>query len=138
MWAEGGVRRHPLGWGPESAGIRRELADAYAAEREEFDQVAAALGVEGAEIRVIACPLVVSGTLDGRFFYLRERWGEYRVCVADDEDPLRDVWADPGAPEVEVASGVESDFDGDGGLGVAAAALTVAVAAVKDYVAERP
>jgi hypothetical protein len=64
--------------------------DTYA--REAFDETAESLKVEEAAIRIFACPLVVSGVVHGRAFYLRERHDKWRVSVATPNDPAVDPW----------------------------------------------
>jgi len=77
----------------------RELADA--AER---------LGVEVRE-EVIAAPWVLLGAVDGRRFALRERWGEYTLTIAPDDEPDVDPWGAPtDAAVIVIAAGTEDDL----------------------------
>jgi hypothetical protein len=60
----------------------------------ELAQRATALGVS-AQWRLTAAPFVITGQVDGRGFYLRERHGHYRVTVAFDDDAAADPWELP-------------------------------------------
>lgn len=71
---------------------------------------------EGAhmEVVIIAAPFVVTGTVDGRAFYLRERHGSYRICMADDTQET-DLWGNQDATTVLVAEGDEAELRGEDG-----------------------
>lgn len=77
-------------------------------EKQEFEDTAQELGIEEPRIEVHACPLVVSGIYSGRFFYLRERHGEWRVTIAPDKDPLLNVWLETGG--TDIAFGPDQDI----------------------------
>lgn len=95
---------------------------------------AAALGVE-ATLTATFAPFVITGTCDGRAFYLRERHGSYRVTIATDDDPTADPWrAEASVPSIDVAGGDEHELcDADGLSG--AVALRAAVDAVRTTLA---
>lgn len=107
------------------------------AAEEELAEQARALGVT-ARWAVTAAPFVITGHVDGRGFYLRERHGDYRVTVATDEDPTADPWTLPAErPTADIAEGTEEDLtDADGGCDPARA-LTVAVDAVRTFLSRR-
>src|SRR5690606_1503024 len=85
---------------------------------------AARMGVMDAVIQCAGAPVVVSGVVDGRAFYLRERHDEYRVTVAVADDPLSDPWQAPAeAPSIDIAAGWGSFSYAD--------ALEIAVDAVR-------
>lgn len=99
-----------------SRGAMSALAELFQETREDdssYTQVrdtATELGVE-VTLAGFACPFVLTGTVDGRFGYLRERHGSYRICVAPDDDPLADVWRqnrDRG--EIELATGSDDEL----------------------------
>ncbi len=95
------------------------------------------LGVT-AQWRLVAAPFVITGNVDGRGFYLRERHGYYRVTIAPDDDPAADPWELPAErATLDIADGEDDDLTGpDGGYDVAHA-LTVAVHAVRTFLARR-
>jgi len=103
----------------------------------ELAQHAEELGVT-AQWRVAAAPFVITGNVDGRGFYLRERHGYYRVTIAPDDDPTADPWELPiERATLDIADGEDDDLTGpDGGYDVAHA-LTVAVHAVRTFLARR-
>jgi hypothetical protein len=93
----------------------------------------------GVELRscLPAAPFVVSGVVDGRGFYLRERHDEYRVCIAPDSEPGSDPWhADGSVPEIVVAHGVTDNLLVEGRWDPVRA-LEVAVAAVRTFLLRR-
>jgi hypothetical protein len=99
--------------------------------RDAFDAAVESLGVE-AEIAVEMCPLVITGVVDRRAFYLRERHDIYRVTIACAESPLDDPWRSP--PEVrtiDIAEGSAGEFVSDESAEIAA--LRIAVDAVRSY-----
>jgi hypothetical protein len=108
-------------------------AQRAAAEKASFDARAAELEVT-ATVAVSAAPFVITGTVDGRGFYLRERHGVWRVTIAPDDEPGIDPWAAPvERATLDVASGSDDDLvDPEGGFG-AVRALDVAVTAVRTY-----
>lgn len=79
--------------------------------QDEFDATAERLGVTNAVIECQAAPAVVSGIVDGRFFYLRERHGTWRVTLAPEDDPTLDIWDHTEIRRgVDIASGSEDDL----------------------------
>jgi hypothetical protein len=101
-----------------------------------LDGCAAELGVELREV-VPAAPFVISGLVDGRGFYLRERHGSWEVVIADDADPAADVWRAPRTePSIVVARGVDDDFTVDGVFSPERA-LRIAVDAVRLHLARQ-
>lgn len=102
--------------------------------QDEFDATAAELGVTDAVIECQAAPTVVSGVVDGRFFYLRERHGTWRVTLAPEDDPLLDVWDHATVRQgVDIASGSEDDLYHTGEPFSFAYVLRFAVGVVRDY-----
>ena len=95
------------------------------------------LGVT-AQWRLVAAPFVITGNVDGRGFYLRERHGYYHVTIAPDDDPTADPWELPAERvTLDIADGEDDDLTGpDGGYNVAHA-LSVAVHAVRTFLARR-
>jgi hypothetical protein len=58
-----------------------------------------------------AAPFVITGSVAGRGFYLRERHDRYRVVVAPDDDPAIDIWsAPPSTGHIVVAAGDADAF----------------------------
>ncbi|MHB8451803.1 MAG: hypothetical protein ACYDAQ_15355 [Mycobacteriales bacterium] len=112
-----------------------ETVAAQAADEQAFEAAAADLAVLEARIVCRYAPFVITGTVDGRAFYLRERHGDYQVTIARDAAPLEGPWES--APQVEtidIAEGTDADF-GDPRVGQAMAvrALEAAAAAVRTY-----
>lgn len=78
---------------------------ASAREEQELRDAAERLGVSVA-LRGHAAPFVLSGTCDGRGWYLRERHGQYGVTIAPDHDPDVDPWSAPAeVPTIDIAEG---------------------------------
>ncbi|MGH3815820.1 MAG: hypothetical protein ACRDUV_25785 [Pseudonocardiaceae bacterium] len=103
----------------------------------ELARAAEALGV-CARWRCLAAPFVITGRVDGRGFYLRERHGDYCVTVADDDDPAADPWELPAERStLDIAEGSEEDLLGPEGGFCLTQALTVAVDAVRTFLARR-
>ena len=50
-------------------------------------------------------PFVVTGTVDGRSFFLRSRHEAWRIEIADDDTPDTDPWTDHSCDTIEIASG---------------------------------
>jgi len=95
------------------------------------------LGVT-AQWRGIAAPFVITGNVDGRGFYLRERHGYYRVTIAPDDDPAADPWELPAErATLDIADGEDDDLTGPDGDYDVAHALTVAVHTVRTFLARR-
>lgn len=118
----------------ESLGDVLDEEDQYVASVSEgFEQAKARLGAT-AEVRVMGCPFVLAGEVDGRGFYLRERHGSYRVTISTDESPSADPWEAPASePTLDIATGDEEDLHGESGKFLYAKALEVAVTAVRSY-----
>ncbi len=113
---------------PDDGGYWGEVHDRLEAD---LTAEAVALGVE-ATLTATFAPFVITGTCDGRAFYLRERHGAYRVTMATDDDPTTDPWAAPATePSVDVAGGDENELRGADGQLSAAVALRLAVDAVR-------
>lgn len=105
--------------------------------RAELAQRAAELGVT-AQWQCLGAPFVITGSVDGRGFYLRERHGEFRVTVADDDDPATDPWQLPAErPILDIAEGSDESLLGPDGCYSLTQALTVAVDAVRRFLARR-
>jgi hypothetical protein len=96
----------------------------------QLEQVAAELGVEAVE-RVPAAPWVISGFVDGRAFYMRERWDVYSIVIAPDDRPGLDVWSMADEPGVVVREGPVTDLVSHGGRVDYRVALPFVVAAVR-------
>lgn len=90
----------------------------------------------GVELSVVSPggPLVVSGVVDGRGCFLRERHGFFHVEVAPGDAPLRDVWR-KGPEEVSlvVAEGSESELEPAPGVKPGEQVVDVLVAAVRTF-----
>lgn len=82
-------------------------------------------------------PFVARGVIDGRFFYLRERHDQWRVCVAGDEHPLADVWSNHELDEIEIANGDASGFIDQDGRWQPGAMVRHAAETVRLWVARR-
>lgn len=109
------------------------LDDGIRSGEAELAQRAAELGVS-ATWRLVAAPFVITGNVDGRGFYLRERHGSYRVTIAPDDDPGADPWELPAERlTLDIAGGDDDDLTDPGGGCDVAHALTVAVHAVRTY-----
>lgn len=103
----------------------------------EFARRAQELGVT-ARWRLVAAPFVITGNIDGRGFYLRERHGYYRVTIAPDDDPAADPWELPAErATLDIADGEDDDLIGPNGCFDVARSLTVAVHAVRTFLACR-
>ncbi len=83
----------------------RQLAQRAAS----LERAAATLGVEATE-ELPAAPWVITGTVDGRTFYMRERWDSYSIVIAPDDHPGLDVWTSVDEPGVVVREGAISDL----------------------------
>ncbi|MGH3768303.1 MAG: hypothetical protein ACRDTX_24655 [Pseudonocardiaceae bacterium] len=103
----------------------------------ELAQQAQELGVT-AQWRLVGAPFVITGNVDGRGFYLRERHGSYCVTIAADDDPAADPWELPAErATLDIADGEDDDLTGLDGRFDVARALTVAVRAVRTFLARR-
>jgi hypothetical protein len=100
------------------------------------DEAAERLGVDIRSIGGMA-PFVISGIVDGRGFYLRERHDTWRVEIAPDQNPLDDPWtAPPDQPSITVATGDITALERDGRFDELHA-LDVAVDAVRTFLTRR-
>ncbi|MFS0699585.1 hypothetical protein AB6N24_06380 [Cellulomonas sp. 179-A 4D5 NHS] len=71
---------------------------------------AAELGITAREDSA-GSPWVILGTIDGRAFYMRERWAEYDIVIAPDDNPGAQPWEAPAAaPTIIVRSGLLADL----------------------------
>lgn len=119
------------------ASLKGSMAQYSPQEHEQFLQELSELF--DADIREAggAAPYVVRGVVDGRFFYLRERHGIWRVEIAPDDDPLLDIWENSLPPEVNrvvVAEGSASTLYRDDDK---THPVRVAVKAVKSFFLRR-
>lgn len=88
---------------PEQEALQLENMRALAA-------AAAELDIEAFE-EVPGAPWVITGRVDGRRYYLRDRWDSYTVVVAPANQPDLDPWRAPsGTRLVVVRSGDSSDL----------------------------
>ena len=97
--------------------------------RAQLSEAAAELNVD-AEVRCWAFPFVVTGTCDGRSFYLRERHGHWRVEVAADPG-CADLWGTSGSLGIEIAAGNAADLCDADAKTSPVVALRLAVRAVR-------
>lgn len=105
--------------------VQRENATA-------LNATAAELAIEVSE-EVPGAPWVLVGRIDGRRFYLRERWESYAIVVASAETPDIDPWgAEAGQPSVLVRSGDAADLYAAGRVDYPRA-LRVVAAAVRTH-----
>lgn len=105
-------------------------------EQDRIDEAAVRLQVTVNQIGGMA-PFVITGTVDGRGFYLRERHDHWRVEIAPDENPESNPWnAKPYTPSITVASGSADDFNVDGRFDEIRA-LELAVNAVRTFLTRR-
>jgi hypothetical protein len=82
-------------------------------------------------------PFVITGVVDGRGFYLRERHDCWSVEVASDDDPLADPYVlSSDVPTIVVAEGVSEALTVDGAFDTVRA-LEVAVHAVRLFLLRR-
>lgn len=105
--------------------------------REAHEKVLQKVRAEAAAtgVTLLSCegmaPFVITGVVEGRFFYLRERHDVYRVAMAPDDDPLADIWKNYDRADITVATGVSDDFLDEQGTFAALAAFRLAVNAVR-------
>jgi hypothetical protein len=98
-----------------------------------FDEAVARLGVQ-AQVAVSAAPFVISGIVDGRAFYMRERHDHYRVTIAHDDNPLLDPWtSDAAIPTIDIAGGSEAEFYDDTATFRQDIALTITINSIRTY-----
>ena len=104
--------------------------------REVMDAAAGRLGVT---IRHAGgwAPFVITGVVDGRGFYLRERHDCWHVEIAPDDDPLADPYTlRSDIPTIVVAEGVSEALEVDGAFDTVRA-LEVTVHAVRLFLLRR-
>jgi len=102
-----------------------------------FHEHAQELGI-AARVAVSAAPFVITGNVDGRGFYLRERHDIYRVTVAPDDDPAADPWDLPAErATLDIASGDAEELSDPQGGWDPVHALTLAVGAVRLFLRRR-
>lgn len=125
----------------EKAAARQNLLDllsyAHAHDTREKDdnelaKAADELHVTQARIEVGGAPFVITGIVDGRAFYLRERHGTYRIVLAPETNPLADLWIERIDNEITIAKGSESDLY-NGQQFSPGHALRVTVRAIRSY-----
>lgn len=105
--------------------------------RDPFAEQVAVLGV-AARVACAAAPVVITGTVDGRGFYMRERHERYRVTIAPDDDPAADPWERPAeCLTLDIAAGDSEDLTDPDGRFDPVVALTVAVDAVRTFLHRR-
>jgi hypothetical protein len=124
----------------ELRGVLQEAsAGEFSYEERMRETMAAAAARLGAELRHAGgwAPFVITGVVDGRGFYLRERHDCWRVEIAPDEDPLADPCVlSSDVPTIVVAEGVSEALEGDGAFD-AVRALEVAVHATRLFLLRR-
>jgi hypothetical protein len=93
--------------------IEQQRPEQEALQRENLRDLAAAaaeLDIEASE-EVPGAPWVITGRVDGRRYYLRERWDTYTVVIAPADQPDLDPWGAPGGARlVVVRSGDSADL----------------------------
>ena len=101
-----------------------------------LQRLADELGVEASET-VPAAPWVITGRVDGRGFYMRERWDVYSIVIAPDEHPGLDVWASVDEPGVVVREGTISDLVASDGTVDYQVALPFVVSVIRSEIRRR-
>lgn len=93
------------------------LREVFEKEGNTLEEVADELGVQLFSF-FPAAPTVISGVVDGRGFYFRERHDFFQVVVAPDDDPECDLWqAPPSTPKIIVLEGHVSSIAAPNGRG---------------------
>ncbi|GCD19292.1 hypothetical protein CTKZ_08540 [Cellulomonas algicola] len=90
----------------------QRLADiraAMAASKAEITDAARRLGVDARQL-IPAAPWVITGTVDDRAFYMRERGDQYTIVIASDEEPTVQPWGRPDARAITVRTGDADDI----------------------------
>lgn len=119
-------------WEPDPDEIEHERLRDVA-----FQETAERLNVQ-AHVAVSAAPFVISGIVDGRAFYMRERHGHYRVTIAHDDNPLVDPWtSDAAIPTIDIAAGSEAEFYDGTATFREDIALTTTVNSIRIYLLRR-
>jgi hypothetical protein len=114
-----------------------EVTEQLRVRSEAFKREANRLNAQ-AEVRVEAAPFVISGIVDGRAFYMRERSGRYRVTIATDDDPLNDPWnSDPEVPTIDIAAGSEAEFYDTDGVFRQDRALAITIDCIRSHFLRR-
>ena len=122
--------------------LRRALAASHAlyapvrrAHADELAAAAANLAVDAREDSAGA-PWVILGTVDGRGFYMRERWGAYDIVIAPDDAPGVQPWDAPAETRtIAIRSGHLGELQPNG-LNYRDA-LTLIVRSVRSYLRRR-
>lgn len=86
-----------------------DLRAAMAARKLEITQAAKRLGVEAHEL-IPAAPWVIVGAVEGRAFYMRERWEQYAIVIASDDEPAVQPWGRPEARAITLRTGHADDL----------------------------
>ncbi|WP_019135760.1 hypothetical protein [Cellulomonas massiliensis] len=91
----------------------RQIAEGSRPAREqhlrELPATAAELGVDAHE-EVIAAPWVLTGTVDGVAWYMRERWDTYAIAISSGEDPSIQPWGARGVQTTTIREGDANDL----------------------------
>jgi len=91
-----------------------------------------------AKIELSGAPMVISGIIAERGFYLRERHGFWEVVISSDKNPLSNPWKSP--PEeltLVIAEGTSEDLFDSSDQESPKKALEIAWAAVKHYLLQK-
>lgn len=91
------------------AQFRDHLRPVQEQHQRELAEAAAELGVEVRE-EIPAAPWVLTGAVDGRAFYMRERWDTYDIVIAHDDNPTVQPWSDPDTAGITIRSGDSRDL----------------------------
>ncbi|MBB2924094.1 hypothetical protein [Cellulomonas cellasea] len=110
--------------------------DQYSAGRRARESELAAIAAELDAVAVEespGAPWAITGAVDGRAFYMRERWDQYEVVIAPDSDPALQPWSAPiETPTIVVRSGVITDLQSRAAIDYRTA-MTVIVGEVRAY-----
>ncbi|NTW39865.1 MAG: hypothetical protein HGA44_08230 [Cellulomonadaceae bacterium] len=109
-------------------------------ERERDAQIAAIAAEFGIEATLESsfAPWVIVGRVDGRSFYLRERWGDYTLEVAGDDHPSVTSWTtgDP-TSGITVRSGDATDLGPASSPPDYREALTLITVTIREFLRRR-
>lgn len=110
QWTDTDRATHPAEGDRVIEQQRPELEAAQLESMRDLIAAAAELDIEATE-EVPGAPWVITGRVDGRRYYLRDRWGTYTVVVAPAGQPDLDPWRAPaGARLIVVRSGDSADL----------------------------